>query len=79
MSIEEINALCEAAANEPPTEPDPHREGVDWIRTERGDLCHRLQHRCSKSAIRFWRQADEPGQRKAAEDYLSPRGFAPDP
>src|SRR5260370_31586363 len=26
MSIEEINAICEAAANEPPREPDPHRE-----------------------------------------------------
>jgi hypothetical protein len=61
MSIEEINATCEAAANAPPPEPDPHREGIDWIRTEDGDLRHPLQHRCFESALRFHRQADELG------------------
>ena len=70
MSIEEINAICEAAANEPPPEPDPHREGIDWIRTERGDLCHPLQHRCFESAIKFWRQADELGLDKSADKDL---------
>ena len=70
MSIEEINAICEAAANEPPPEPDPHREGIDWIRTERGDLCHPLQHRCFESAIKFWRQADELGLDKSADNDL---------
>ena len=70
MSIEEINAICEAAANEPPPEPDPHREGIDWIRTERGDLCHPLQYRCSESAIKFWRQADELGLDKSADKDL---------
>jgi len=24
-------------------EPEPHREGIDWIRTEDGDLCHPLE------------------------------------
>jgi hypothetical protein len=70
MSIEEINAICEAAANEPPPEPAPHREGIDWIRTERGDLCHPLQYRCSESAIKFWRQADELGLDKSADKDL---------
>jgi hypothetical protein len=70
MSIEEINAICEAAANEPPPEPDPHREGIDWIRTERGDLCHPLQHRCSESAIKFWRQADDLGLDNSADKDL---------
>ena len=61
LSIEEINAICEAAASEPPPEPDPHREGIDWIRTEEGDICHPLQHRCSESAVRFWKQSDKLG------------------
>jgi len=55
-SVEEINAICEAAANEPPPEPDPQTEGVDWIRADNGDLKHPLQHRCFESALRF-RQA----------------------
>jgi hypothetical protein len=70
MSIEEINAICEAAANEPPPEPDPHREGIDWIRTESGDLCHPLQHRCFESAIRFWRQLGQLGLDKSADTEL---------
>ena len=35
--IEEMNRACEETANEPPPEPEPHREGIDWIRTEDGD------------------------------------------
>jgi len=61
MSIEEINAMCEAAANEPPPEPEPHREGIDWIRTADGDIRHPLRHRCCESAMKFWHQADELG------------------
>src|SRR5437867_12077968 len=57
MSVEEINAICEAAVNELPPEPDPHREGVDWIRTEEGDLRHPLQHRCFESSLKFSKQA----------------------
>jgi hypothetical protein len=70
MSVEEINAICEAAANEPPPEPEPHREGIDWIRTESGELCHPLQHRCFESALKFWRQADELGLDKSADKDL---------
>jgi hypothetical protein len=70
MSIEEINAICEAAASAPPPEPDPHREGIDWIRTECGELCHPLQHRCFESAMRFWHQTVELGLDKSADGDL---------
>ena len=68
--IEEMNAACEAALNEPPPEPDPHREGIDWIRTEDGDLRHPLQHRCFESAVKVWQQADELGLDKTADKDL---------
>lgn len=70
MSIEEINAICEAAANEPPPAPDPARQGIDWIRTEDGDLRHPLQHRCFESAMRFWHQADELGLENSEDKDL---------
>jgi len=68
--IEEINAACEEALNEPPPEPDPHREGIDWIRTESGDLRHPLQHRCHESAMKFWHGADELGLERLADKDL---------
>jgi hypothetical protein len=68
--IEEMNAACEAAMNEPPPEPDPHREGIDWMRTEDGDLCHPLQHRCFESAQKYWHQADELGLDKTTDKDL---------
>ena len=68
--IEEMNAACEAALNEPPPEPDPHREGVDWIRTEDGDLRHPLQHRCFESAVKVWQQADKLGLDMTADKDL---------
>ncbi len=68
--IEEMNAACEAALNEPPPEPDPQREGIDWIRTESGDFSHPLQHRCSESAMKFWNKADELGLDKVADKDL---------
>jgi hypothetical protein len=61
MSIEEINAICEAAANEPPPEPDSHREGIDWIRTATGDIRHPLQHRCHQSAAKYRHACGQPG------------------
>jgi len=68
--IEELNAACEAALNEPEPEPDPHREGIDWIRTAEGDLRHPLQHRCFESAVRFWQLADDLGLDKSADKDL---------
>ena len=57
--IDEMNAACEEALDEPPFVPDPHREGIDWIRTEDGHLRHPLQHRCSESAMKYWHLADD--------------------
>src|SRR5207247_1666179 len=68
--IEEINRAGEEALNEPAPEPDPHREGIDWIRTEDGDLHHPLQHRCFASAMKFWKQTDKLGLKKSADDDL---------
>src|SRR5882724_8565609 len=42
LRIEEMNAACEAALDEPEPEPDPHREGIDWVRNGTGDLRHPL-------------------------------------
>ena len=67
---EEMNRITEMAANEPPPEPDPHREGIDWIRTPDGDLRHPLQHRCFESAIGFQKQADTLGVKKSEDDDL---------
>src|SRR5258708_29457419 len=50
MGIEELNAICEAAANGPPPKPDSNREGIDWIRNEDGDLRHPLQRPCFDGA-----------------------------
>jgi PAS domain-containing protein len=68
--IEEMNAACEEALNEPPPEPEPHREGIDWIRTTDGDIRHPLQHRCFESAMKFWHQTDKLGLKKPEDDYL---------
>jgi hypothetical protein len=68
--IEEMNAACEEALNEPPFEPDPAREGIDWIRTKDGELRHPLQHRCFESAMKFWHLADELGREKAEDKDL---------
>ena len=70
MSIEETNAICEAAAKEPPPEPDPHREGIDWIRTRDGHLRHPLQHRCFESAVKFSKQARALGLEKLRDKDL---------
>jgi hypothetical protein len=68
--IEEMNRACEEALNEPPPEPEPHREGIDWIRTKNGGLAHPLQHRCAESALKFWKQARKAGMEKLADKDL---------
>ncbi|MGA2244355.1 MAG: hypothetical protein ABSH48_05085 [Verrucomicrobiota bacterium] len=68
--LEEMNRACAEAANEAPPAPDPHREGIDWIRIEDGDIAHPLQHRCTESMMKFWNQADELGMEKMADTDL---------
>ncbi|MEI9863588.1 MAG: hypothetical protein WDN00_03335 [Limisphaerales bacterium] len=68
--IEEMNRACEEALNEPPPEPDPHREGIDWMRTKDGELRHPLQHRCFESSMKFWKRMDKLGLEKSEDDDL---------
>lgn len=68
--IEEMNRACEEALEQPPPEPEPHRQGIDWIRTERGDVRHPLQHRCFESAIKFRREAETLGLDKSGDKDL---------
>jgi hypothetical protein len=70
LSVDELNAICAEAADEPLPEPEPEREGIDWIRDERGELHHPLQRRCFESAVKFWKQADELGLEKLANADL---------
>jgi hypothetical protein len=68
--IEELNRASQEALKEPPPEPEPHREGIDWIRTADGDLRHPLQHRCFESAIAFRHRADDLGLEESEDRDL---------
>jgi hypothetical protein len=68
--IEGANRACEEALKEPPPEREPHREGIDWVRTQRGDTAHPLQHRCAENALKFWKRARKAGMEKLANKDL---------
>jgi hypothetical protein len=70
MSVEEMNRICEEAANEPLPELEPHREGLDWIRTADGDIRHPLQHRCHESAMKVWHECDKLGLKESEDEDL---------
>lgn len=69
--IDEMNRACEEALNEPLPEPEPHREGIDWVRAPDGDVRHPLQHRCFESAIKFRERADELGLERSEDNDLA--------
>jgi hypothetical protein len=68
--IKEMNRACEEALNEPLPEPDPRREGIDWVRNRHGHVVHPLQHRCTESALKFWKQTDKLGLKKSEDEDL---------
>jgi hypothetical protein len=68
--IDEMNQACKEALDEPPFEPDPHREGIDWIRAEDGELCHPLEHRCFESAMKYWHATEDLGLDKTEDKDL---------
>jgi hypothetical protein len=70
MSVEEMNRITEEALNEPLPEPEPHREGIDWIRTADGNIRHPLQYRCHESAMKAWHECDELGLKESEDDDL---------
>ena len=69
LDVDEINRVTAEAA-EQPLEPEPHTEGVDWMRTDDGDIRHPLQHRCFESAMKLWHACDELGLPKSEDDDL---------
>ena len=68
--IEEMNRACEEALAQPTPEPDPHREGIDWIRTGNADLRHPLQHRAFERAMRFHRIVEELNEDEVSDEDL---------
>lgn len=68
--IEEINRACEEALNEPEPEPDPAREGIDWVRDKHGHIHHPLQRRCSESAMKYWKKTDKLGLKDSNDKHL---------
>jgi hypothetical protein len=68
--IDEMNRASEEALKEPTPEPEPHREGIDWIRTTDNDLRHPLQHRCFESAMHFWHEVKALGLQKIEDRDL---------
>jgi len=70
MTVEEMNRITEEALHEPLPEPEPHREGIDWIRTADGDIRHPLPHRCHESAMKVWHECDELGLKESEDDDL---------
>ena len=72
MSEEELDAIlseAEAAAEEPLV-PEPHTEGVDWIRAKDGDIRHPLQHRCFESSMALWHACKKHGLTKSDDPDL---------
>ena len=49
---EEFNVL-------PPPEPDPLKEGVDWIREEDGSICHPLTAKAFENTMSLWHYCEE--------------------
>jgi hypothetical protein len=68
--IEELNRAAEEALNEPEPEPDPAREGIDWMRDQHGQIHHPLQHRCSESALKYWKKTDKLGLKNSNDPDL---------
>ena len=52
--------------------PNPNRtgEGLDWIRTARGDIRHPLQYRCHESAMKVWHECDALRLDKCGDEDL---------
>ena len=68
--IEETNAAFDFSLNEPESQPDPHLEGIDWVRNDRGRICHPLQHRCAECAHKFWRLTQDLGKEEGRDADL---------
>lgn len=70
LDSEELAELDEPTETASDLELDPAREGIDWIRTESGDVKHPLQHRCTEAAIQLWDACDELGLENSEDEDL---------
>lgn len=68
--IEEMNRACEEALNEPEPEPDPAREGIDWVRNQHGHIVHPLQHRCFEAAMKTWHAIKKLGEGRFEDEEV---------
>ena len=66
LDVDEINRITAEAA-EQPLAPEPHTEGVDWVRTDDGNIRHPLQHRCFENAMKLWHACDDRGLTKTED------------
>ncbi|HWH70960.1 MAG TPA: hypothetical protein VNT26_16345 [Candidatus Sulfotelmatobacter sp.] len=57
----ETEAGFEEVEDAPALEPNPATEGVDWVRSEEGDICHPLSLRALRGSLALWRQCEELG------------------
>lgn len=51
--------------------PDSSTEGIDWIRTDSGDIRHPLQHQCYQQAIALGRDIKDPEKKKQNEEVAN--------
>jgi hypothetical protein len=68
--VDEMNRASAEALAEPEPQPDPHREGIDWIRTDTGELRHPLQHRAFEGAMRFYQIVKELNEDEISDEDL---------
>jgi hypothetical protein len=67
FDVDEMNRAC-ADAVEPPPEPDPATEGVDWVRDEDGDVSHPLSLRAFNSSMALWHRCNALGLGKEDDE-----------
>lgn len=70
LDVEAMNEACEEAL-ESPLVPEPHTEGIDWIRVDGNDIRHPLQHRCFEASMKLWHECDELGLDRSADSDLA--------
>jgi hypothetical protein len=69
--IARMNAICEEALDAESPEPDPEREGIDWVRDERGDIVHPIEQRAGRAlrALLAEMKADPVLDQSEDEDF----------
>lgn len=68
--VDEINRICAEAEANPP-QPNPLTQGVDWLRTQEGEIKHPLSHRAQSSVAGLLRRLDEMELSEAEDEDLA--------